>query len=206
MSTRLVLGLGNPGAQYAGTRHNVGFLVIDAVATEERVVLDRTGFQACFGQLTVGEDRVYLAKPQTFMNLSGRTVRAISKYHRIAVHDIVVVYDDMDLPTGHVRLRARGSSGGHRGMQSVIEELGSSDFPRIRVGIGRPPAGWEGVDWVLSPFGPQEKLEMAAAVSRAAQAVGVAMREGFSVAMNLFNSRHSMVDESHNDPDGPFTK
>lgn len=187
MATRLVVGLGNPGPRYAHTRHNAGFMVVDAFAARHGVSVDRFGWQALYAELRVGGDRVVLLKPQTYMNLSGESVAPALRWYKCTLQDLIVIYDDMDLPLGRLRLRLAGSSGGHNGMKSLIEHLGSDQFPRIRVGIGRPPAGWAVPDWVLSPFAPEEEPVIRDAVTRAAEAVEVALRLGFQAAMNRFN-------------------
>lgn len=184
----IVAGLGNPGPRYARTRHNVGFWVIDRIVEQEGLGPLRSGHRALYAEWRLpGGERALLLQPQTFMNESGRSVAAAARWYGTDLHRIIVIYDDLDLPPGRLRLREKGSSGGHRGVQSVIDHLGSQDFPRIRIGIGRPADGRDAADWVLSPFPPGEEPVILAAVERAAEAVGLAIRAGFPAAMNRYN-------------------
>jgi len=183
---RLVVGLGNPGRRYRGTRHNVGFEVVERLARRWGVRFRAEG-QAEVAQAEVGGEPVLLAKPLTFMNLSGQAVAELVRRWGLAPNQVLVVYDDMDLPVGAIRVRARGTAGGHRGMASVLEGLGTLEIPRVRVGIGRP--GSDAVDHVLSRFEPAERAQVEEAVERAADAVEVALRDGIHRAMDRFNRR-----------------
>lgn len=187
MPTRIVVGLGNPGQRYANTRHNVGFMVIDSFAQKVGLKVDRNAFQALYAEKKLGQDRVVLVKPQTYMNLSGESVAAALRWYKASPQDLIVIYDDMDLPPGKIRLRREGSSGGQKGMQSIIQHLSQQEFSRIRIGVGRPLPGWEVPDWVLSPFTEEEKPLVQDALARAAEAVDVALRSGFTAAMNQHN-------------------
>ncbi|MFO7173093.1 MAG: aminoacyl-tRNA hydrolase [Bacillota bacterium] len=187
MATWIVAGLGNPGERYAYTRHNTGFMVVDTYARKQGLAVSKSGHQALYAELRVGEHRVVLLKPQTYMNLSGQSVAAAARWYKVEPQQVLVIYDDLDLPLGTLRLRLKGSSGGHNGVRSIIEHLGTEEFPRIRVGIGRPAAGESVVDWVLSPFTEEEKPVIAAAVERAAEALDTALRLGFVAAMNRYN-------------------
>lgn len=183
---RLVVGLGNPGASYEKTRHNVGFMVVDRLAAA-RGVSWRTA-----GQGMIGEDKelgIWLLKPLTFMNRSGLAVAPFARRHGIEAPEILVVADDLDLPLGTVRLRMRGSAGGHNGLKSIIEALGSEEFGRLRVGIGRPQAGTAIIDWVLGRPQALEWEVLRPAIARAALALEVACQKGLAEAMNQYNRR-----------------
>ena len=162
--THLVVGLGNPGAQYVNTRHNAGFLALDAIAERAGVRMERTRFKALVAEATVGGARVLLMKPQTFMNLSGEAVREAAAFYHIEPANIVVIYDDICLSIGRLRVRGKGSDGGHNGIKSIIYQLRSNEFPRIRVGVGeRPNPEYDLADFVLSAFTPKEREGLSAA-------------------------------------------
>jgi len=183
---RLVVGLGNPGARYAHSRHNIGFLIVERFARVHDFDFARKRFNAQIAEGSVGGQRVLLAKPQTFMNLSGEAVGKLFAFYKIAPHDLLVIYDDLDLPLGKMRLRSRGSSGGHHGMESIIARIGTSDFPRLRVGIGRPNPDAD-IDHVLGSFDPDERTVMNETFARAVDAIDVWLADGITVAMNKFN-------------------
>ncbi|MCL4466639.1 MAG: aminoacyl-tRNA hydrolase [Chloroflexi bacterium] len=183
----LVVGLGNPGRQYERSRHNVGFRCLDLVAGRLGVGFTRRGFNSLLATGVLGGQRVLLAKPQTYMNLSGQAVGALTRYYGLRPAIVLVIYDDMDLPLGRLRVRERGSSGGHRGLQSIIDDLGTQEFPRLRIGIGRSDT-IAGAAYVLGRFAPEEETVLAETVARAADAVEVALSEGPAAAMNRFNS------------------
>jgi PTH1 family peptidyl-tRNA hydrolase len=185
---RLVVGLGNPGRRYRGTRHNIGARVVEALARRHGVALREEGW-AQVGTLTLGKVRVLLARPQTYVNVSGTAVADLRRRHRVPLSNLLVVYDDLDLPLGQIRLRAGGGHGGHNGMRSIIDALGEQGFPRLRLGIGRPPAGVDPADYVLGRFDPAEAALVDAAVERAADAVEVFVLEGIERAMSAFNVR-----------------
>ncbi len=185
--TILVVGLGNPGAQYARNRHNVGFQVVERLAARMGVEFARHPGRALVARGTVADVALVLAKPQTFMNLSGVSVAALLHwYHLNAYEDLLVAYDDLDLPPGTIRLRATGGAGGHKGMGSIIEQLRTQDFCRLRVGIGRPAFG-EPYRYVLQDFAPDEWEVTEVALERAADAVECFVQEGIVAAMNQFN-------------------
>lgn len=184
---KLVVGLGNPGSRYANTRHNVGFMLLDRLARRSGVVLARKQCSAQVAAGTVAGERVCLAKPQTYMNLSGEAVACLLRFYKLSPAELLVAYDDRDLAAGRVRLRETGSAGGHRGMESIIAVLGTADFPRLRIGIGRP-ADLDAVDHVLGSFSAEEKPVMEAALDRALEALECALREGLVAAMNKYNS------------------
>jgi len=187
---KLVVGLGNPGEKYARTRHNVGWAVLDAFARKHLVGIDRTGFHGLYGECRWEpiSDKVILLKPLTFMNLSGRSVGPLRHFYKIAHTDLLVIYDDLDLPPGRLRMREKGGSGGHNGVKSIIEQLGVEDFPRLKVGIGRPDPGWEVMDWVLAPFGADDAATVAQVIPRAVEAVEAFLTEGPVKAMTKYNS------------------
>ncbi len=185
-----VFGLGNPGTKYRGTRHNVGFEVIDKLAKQADVPVSRRRFRARIGEMQVpsrtGVETVLLVKPQTFMNDSGLCVQAVAAWHRLDAGDLLVVCDDLDLAPGAIRVRRRGSSGGHRGLQSIAAALGTTEFPRLRVGIGRPEPR-DAIDYVLDVFAPAERDIVVPAIARAAEVVACWAAEGIETCMNRFN-------------------
>lgn len=182
---KLIVGLGNPGAKYAASRHNMGFQAIDGLASRHGTDREQKRFDAWLASLRWSGDRVLLAKPLTYMNLSGRAVQGILHWHKIPIHDLIVVYDDMDLAPGQLRLRAQGGAGGHKGMLSIIESLGSQDFARLRIGIGRPPG--DTVDWVLGSLASEEKKLVESAMDKAVDALECWLEHGIEAAMNEYN-------------------
>lgn len=184
--SRLIVGLGNPGQRYANNRHNVGFMVIDALAARAGVTVERRMRGALVAGAELAGVRVLLAKPQTYMNLSGRAVHELMSWYRLDTSQLLIIFDDMDLPLGKLRLRERGNAGGHRGMQSIIQHLGTSEIPRLRIGIGRP-ALEKPEEYVLMDFLPEEQSVIASAVERAVEAVETVLRDGMAVAMSRFN-------------------
>ena len=156
--THIIVGLGNPGAQYEGTRHNAGFLAIDYIADACGTKIDRARYRALTAEVTLAGKRVLLMKPQTFMNLSGEAVREAANFYHIPPENVIVLYDDVTLPVGRMRVRGKGSDGGHNGIKSIVAQLGSSAFPRIRLGVGEKPSPeYDLADWVLSRFGAAER-------------------------------------------------
>ena len=184
----IVIGLGNPGRRYRGTRHNLGHDVVQNLAARLRISLQEDGW-AVSGKGRVGTEHILLAIPETYMNASGRAVRDLLHRRRRRPADLLIVHDDLDLPLGHLRLRPGNSAGGHNGVQSVIEELGTGMFPRIRLGIGRPPVGVDPAEFVLQRFTPEERGIVDVVIARAAEAVTVAANEGLAAAMSRFNRR-----------------
>ncbi|KLU62054.1 peptidyl-tRNA hydrolase [Peptococcaceae bacterium CEB3] len=183
---KVIAGLGNPGPEYAETRHNVGFVLVDNLAE-----LWRWDFRPKYhGLMAMGEvsgERVVLFKPQTYMNLSGRAVRELAGFYKIPASEILVVHDDLDLGLGRMRLRRLGGAGGHRGVLSLLAELGTEDFWRLRIGIGRPPAGWEAAAYVLGRFLPEEIEPLEGVLDKAGQAAGVWLTGDTAAAMNRYN-------------------
>ena len=184
---KLVVGLGNAGKRYERTRHNLGFLIVDHIAKRNQVAVKRKLRDALVGEWLSAREKILLVKPQTFMNRSGEPVKGLLRKFRATADDLVVIYDDLDLPFGRIRIRPRGSAGGHRGLLSIMEGLGGAPFYRIRVGIGRPPEGIDAVDYVLEPFSAEETAELGAVVSRACEAVISLLHDGGQRAMEQFN-------------------
>jgi peptidyl-tRNA hydrolase, PTH1 family len=187
LALKLIVGLGNPGREYSETRHNLGFQVVDELARRYRVKL-RNDAKRKARVAKIGDigDGVLVAQPTTFMNLSGWAVRDVSAFHKVAPQDLLIVVDDADLPLGRLRIRRSGSAGGHNGLKSIIQELGTVEFPRLRIGVGRQPG--ELRNHVLSRFGAEEKALVGAAVERAADAAELFAREDILAAMNRFNA------------------
>jgi PTH1 family peptidyl-tRNA hydrolase len=193
---KLIVGLGNPGPSYARTRHNLGFRVVDRLAEQLGASVARREAEALVGAVRVEGDALLLAKPQTYMNLSGRAVGELVRRYEIPLDGLLVVLDDLDLPLGTIRIRRKGSAGGHRGLQSVIEALSSAEFPRLRLGI-RPDAPIaDTVAFVLSPFEPEEEPVVEAMIECAVAAAMCWAREGIEKAMAEFNARRPTVVES----------
>jgi PTH1 family peptidyl-tRNA hydrolase len=184
---RVVVGLGNPGKQYAGTRHNVGFAVIDYLAAAPGVGPFRSQFQSQVAETTEGGEKVLLVKPETYMNLSGRAVRQIVDFYKVPVEHLMVISDDFNLPLGKLRVRAKGSHGGQKGLLSIQEQLGTDAYPRLRIGVGQPAMG-DAVDHVLSRFKPGEQAAVEEAVANAAAAVLIWVRRGIEACMNTANA------------------
>lgn len=195
----LIIGLGNPGARYEFTRHNIGFLAVDCIADKADISLNKKSHNAVWGKGKILESDVVIAKPLAFMNLSGEAVKSLADYFHIETKYIIVIYDDVDLEFGTVRIKKRGGSGGHRGMESIIEQLGTNDFPRIRLGIGRPIKQGQGVkgsrgqediaDYVLSQFSSEEKDKLPEIFDRTKDAADVILQHGIEKAMNKFNKK-----------------
>jgi PTH1 family peptidyl-tRNA hydrolase len=186
-SLTLIVGLGNPGAEYAAHRHNIGFRVVEALALAHGLPFSRRKGKARVAEGQIAGQPVLLAKPQTFMNRSGLAVSRLSRMHDIPAECILVVYDDLDLPLGRLRLRPEGGSGGHKGMRSIIESLGTQAFPRLRVGIDRPRGRMDPADYVLEPFDKDQQPLVAQGVAQAVAAVECWLAEGIVTAMDRFN-------------------
>jgi PTH1 family peptidyl-tRNA hydrolase len=184
---KLVVGLGNPGPKYVGTRHNIGFAVLDYLAAAPGVGPWRSRFEGQLADTTEGAEQVLMLKPETFMNLSGRAVRAALDFYKLGVSDLLVVCDDIALPLGKLRARAKGSDGGQKGLRSVEEHVGTADYSRLRIGVGSPGEHLDATDHVLSRFKPGERPAVEDAVAQAAQAVLLWVRQGIDVCMNRVN-------------------
>ena len=192
---KLIVGLGNPGRAYAHNRHNVGFICLNHFAKKQGIKFDKKRGKARIGIGEVANNKIVIAKPQTYMNLSGQSVSRLVKKFDINLNDLVIIYDDLDLPPGKIRIRQGGSSGGHKGIDSIISSLGSRDFSRLRIGIGRPTTT-EGSDqiseadiiaYVLSDFTPEEKQAITQLIPRVSEAIYYLLTEGVTSAMNEYN-------------------
>ena len=184
---KLIIGLGNPGAKYERTRHNIGFWVVDRIAQEFGITLSECIGAALVGRGRCGDEPILLAKPQTYMNRSGESVQALLREFDAQTADMIVVYDDLDLPLGRIRIRAKGSAGGHRGIQSILDGVKVESFTRVRLGIGRPPAGVEPAAFVLEPLGQEARKEFDDLVVRGAEAVRMVLQDGVQRAMERCN-------------------
>ncbi len=183
----IVVGLGNPGAKYAETRHNAGFMVVDYLSRKLNVKVNKIKHKALMGECRIGMKKVILVKPQTYMNLSGESVIDIVEFYKLPSENLIVVYDDVDLDTGVIRIRPKGSSGTHNGMKSIIYLLNNDDFPRVRIGIGKPPDFMDLADYVTGKFSKDEIPLMEDAVKRAAASVEEIIINDINSAMNKYN-------------------
>lgn len=189
---KLICGLGNPGREYERHRHNIGFMVVDALLSRVRAELNQEKFQARVGQGTLGGEKVLFLEPQTYMNLSGRSLAEAARFYKIAVEDILVIHDELDLPFGRLQLKAGGGSGGHNGLKSSVSSLGADSFIRLRFGIGKPqgPNAKDRVaGYVLSNFDDGERRQLDELISQAADAAETWVRDGLATAMNRYNKR-----------------
>jgi PTH1 family peptidyl-tRNA hydrolase len=186
---KIIIGLGNPGKKYERTRHNAGFMVVDVLASSLGADITQAKFHALLARVRLGSVEAIIAKPQTYMNESGRAVGAILRDAYAMASDLIVIHDELDLSLGAVRVKVGGGHGGHNGLRSIIDHLGSPEFIRIRVGIGRPAPGVDAADYVLSPFLREELESASAAVARAAETVSVIIAEGPQGAMNIVNQK-----------------
>ena len=186
----LIVGLGNPGKDYTRTRHNCGFRAIDILAQQLGCKIDKGKFQGLYGQVTKNGKKLFLLKPQTYMNLSGKSVLQLSAYYNIPPQRIIVMFDDISLVPGRLRVRAEGSAGGHNGIKSIIQELGSQDFPRVKIGVGaKPHAEQDLADWVLSGFSASEEKLLEPALEKAGEAALCIIERGISDAANRYNGK-----------------
>lgn len=184
----LIVGLGNPGGKYEGTRHNVGFMAVDELASRGRFSITRAKYHALTASAEIGGQGVLVMKPTTYMNLSGEAVGEAAKFYKLAPDHVLVISDDVDLPLGKLRIRTGGSAGGHNGLKSIIQHLGSDQFPRLKVGVGgKPHPDYDMADWVLSKIQGEDKKVMDESIQRAADAVECLLRDGPQKAMNRFN-------------------
>ncbi len=187
-SIKVIVGLGNPGPRYANTRHNVGFMVVDKLAERFRIGITRSRFSGLWGDVNIGDDRVYLLKPQTYMNRSGQSVGGFIKYFKIPTTSMLVIHDDLDLPLGRIKLVRRGGAGGHRGVKSIMEVLGTNEFNRMKIGIGRPRYNEDIEGYVLSPFYADERKTLSKVLDTAVEGIVLVVREGLERAMNVVNA------------------
>ena len=189
---KLIVGLGNPGEKYSRTRHNVGFDVIDLLSAKLNIPVKKLKCRATIGEGMIGSEKIVLIKPQTFMNLSGLTVSDALSWYKVEPKDMLLIVDDIDLPLGQVRMRAKGGPGTHNGLRHIVQCTGSGDFPRIRVGVGAPPPEWDLADWVLSKYADEESRKIAYdAYLLAADAALCWAEQGIDLAMNRYNKRHA---------------
>lgn len=185
----LIVGLGNPTKQYEGTRHNVGFETIDRIAAENQIRVEEKKHKALYGSGYIEGEKVILAKPQTFMNLSGESVRGLSDYYKIPAENIIVIYDDISLDVGQLRIRKKGSAGGHNGIKNIIANLGTDVFPRIKIGVGEKPKKYDLADYVLGHFSKEDRELMEEGYDRADHAVGMILNGEIEAAMNQYNRK-----------------
>lgn len=183
----IIVGLGNPGKKYENTRHNAGFDAIDKFADENGIKIDKLKHKALIGEGRIGSEKVILVKPQTYMNLSGESVLSVSQFYKVESENIVVLYDDIDLDIGKLRIRKKGSAGSHNGMKSIIKCLGTEDFPRVRIGISRPPEGWDLADYVLSKVSKEQEKGMLKGIDKAVKTIKEIVSSGLDLAMNKYN-------------------
>ncbi|MBQ3336813.1 MAG: aminoacyl-tRNA hydrolase [Selenomonadaceae bacterium] len=196
---KIFVGLGNPTAEYAATKHNVGFMLADKLAEKISATEWREKFNALVAESFFDGEKILIVKPQTFMNLSGEAVGPLMNFYKLGVEDLTVAHDDMDLPLGMIRLRPKGSGGGHHGVESIIQHLGGEkNFPRVRIGVGRPPKNWTVNHHVLSPFTAEDAQKISAALDELVPAVLCIFKEGIDNAMNKFNPRKVKAHEEKN--------
>lgn len=186
---KFIVGLGNPGLKYDTTRHNIGFEVIERLGYTHNIRVDTKKHKALIGQGVIHGEKVILVKPQTYMNLSGESIRSLLDFYKADVTSVFVVYDDTSLEIGRLRLRTKGSAGGHNGIKNIIAHLGTQEFDRLKVGVGEKPPGWDLADFVLSRFADTEMAAMIDAVKESAQVIEAVLKDGMQVAMNRFNSK-----------------
>lgn len=186
---KIIVGLGNPGSEYARTKHNVGFLFVDALADKLGVTDWKDKFEAKIGETRMGAEKVLLVKPQTYMNESGQAVGPLMNFYKLEPEDLIVVHDDMDIPAGTIRIRKKGSAGGHNGIKSILVHVGDEHFARVRIGIGRPLPGWTVVKHVLAPFSKEDDRLVANAIEYLIPAVECIVKEDVDKAMNRYNPK-----------------
>ena len=184
---KIIVGLGNPGNEYAKTRHNVGFMLVDALAEHLNINLWKDKFNAQIAEGRIGTEKILLVKPQTYMNNSGEAVGPLMRWYKVTPEDIIVAHDDMDIPAGTIRIRKKGSSGGHNGIKSLIAHLGSENFPRVRLGVGRPLPGWSVVNH--APFPQEDKTAVDEAIKYLIPAVECIVNDSVDMAMNKYNPK-----------------
>lgn len=183
----LIVGLGNPEKEYANTRHNMGFDTINEIAKKNNIEINKNKFKGLYGTAIIQGKKVILLKPQTYMNLSGESIKKIADFYNIEPENIIVIYDDIDTQIGSIRIRKKGSAGSHNGMKSVIEKLGTTEFARIRVGIGRPQFKNDMINYVLQKLTKEEQQELAVGTKKAAEAIEELLKNGIEIAMSKFN-------------------
>lgn len=187
----IIIGLGNPTREYEATRHNIGFDAITRLADDYHISLDTKKHKAICGKGMIGGEKVILAKPQTFMNLSGESVRELIDFYKVTKEEIIVIYDDISLDVGQLRIRTKGSAGGHNGIKNIIAHLGSDEFCRIKIGVGDKPRNWDLADYVLARFPKEEEPVVRDALAKASKACETIITEGTQVAMNFYNKKET---------------
>ncbi|MDF2951718.1 MAG: Aminoacyl-tRNA hydrolase [Anaerocolumna sp.] len=185
----IIIGLGNPSREWQATRHNIGFDAITHLSDEYNIPLDFKKHKALCGKGYIEGEKVLLAQPQTFMNRSGESVRELVDFYKVSSNEIIIIYDDISLAVGQLRLRGKGSAGGHNGVKSIISHLGSEEFPRIKVGVGDKPKGWDLADYVLGRFNNEEQPIIREALKKTSDAVKTIIMDGMEAAMNLYNRK-----------------
>jgi len=188
----LIVGLGNPGSKYQGTRHNAGFLVLDKLAYDVGIALTRKQFGGLYGEGSLDGQRLFLLKPQGFMNLSGRSVAEAVRFHKLPLTQVIVVHDELDIPFGQVKVKEGGGHGGHNGLRSLIQDLGGNDFVRVRVGIDRPPTS-DTAGYVLTPFPREQQLQLPLLTDRVAELIRLLVNDGVARAMNFYNKKELLL-------------
>ena len=184
---KMIAGLGNPGTEYTQTKHNVGFMLLDALAKHLEAPEWKTKRDALVTETRIGAEKALLVKPLTYMNDSGRAIGPLLTWYKLRPEDLIVAYDDMDIPVGMIRIRKKGSAGGHNGIKSVLYHVQDENFSRVRIGIGRPPVGWTVIKHVLTPFSPDDRILIDEVIDRLVPAVECIVRDGVDLAMNRFN-------------------
>ncbi|MEW6375758.1 MAG: aminoacyl-tRNA hydrolase [Thermodesulfobacteriota bacterium] len=186
---KVIVGLGNPGVRYLGSRHNIGFQVVDRLAKINHIPICAKRFKTLYGKGSIDSHQVILAKPMTFMNRSGEAVKKTVIFFHVGIEDLVVIHDDLDLPFGRLRFKRKGGDGGHQGVRSIIESIGENNFLRLKVGIGRPPKGMDPAEYVLTSFDEIEQFQLDGIISQAAESIGVMVLEGIETAMNRYQKK-----------------
>ena len=192
----MIVGLGNPGVRYQRTRHNIGFLVVDRLAEKNHIFISTKRFQTLYGTGWIDSHKVILAKPMTFMNQSGESVKKAVNFFQADMGDLIVIHDDLDLPFGRLRFKRRGGDGGHQGVRSIIERMGGNNFLRLKVGIGRPPRGIEPAEYVLSSFDEAQQPYLDGILNQAAEALVVMLSEGVERATNRYQKKVTLPSQS----------
>ncbi len=188
---KVIVGLGNPGVRYEGTRHNIGFQVVDRLAEINHIIISTKRFKSLYGTGRIDTEKVILVKPMTFMNRSGEAVGNTINFFHVGIEDLIVAHDDLDLSFGRLRFKRRGGDGGHQGVRSIIESIGENSFLRLKVGIGRPPQGMDPAEFVLTSFDETEQSQLEGVLSRAAESLQVVLLKGVEAAMNEYQKRGS---------------
>jgi len=193
---KVIVGLGNPGVRYEGTRHNVGFQVVDRLAEISHILISTKRFKSLYGTGSIDSQKVILVKPMTFMNRSGEAVKRIIDFFQVGIEDLIVIHDDLDLSFGRLRFKRRGSDGGHQGVRSIIESIGRNTFLRLKIGIGRPPQEVDPAEYVLASFDEIQESHLEGILSRAAESLRVMLLEGIETAMNRYQKRLTLPFQS----------